>query len=130
MRQEDSKKIENGLKRLETLKEMRGGTLLPFHKKCANDVKLLEAFNAQYEVCNGEANTLLERKYRELVLMAMGCCKGVSVTVDTHARLALKYGATMEEVSEILRLVFFYCGASELIPAVEIFEELKGSEGL
>jgi len=37
----------------------------------------------------------------------------------------VKKGATMDEVGEVLRLVFFYYGASAIIPAVELFEELE-----
>jgi alkylhydroperoxidase/carboxymuconolactone decarboxylase family protein YurZ len=31
----------------------------------------------------------------------------------------------MDEIGEVLRLVFFYYGASAIIPAVELFEELE-----
>ena len=130
MKLEDKEKIAEALKVLEELKEQRGGSVLPFHKKAANNITLLEAFNAQYAFCNAPENTVLERKYRELILMALGCSAGVPLTVKTHANLAHKFGASIEEISEVLRLVFFYCGASKLIPSVEIFEELEGSEEL
>lgn len=130
MKQENIEKIEEGLELLTQLKEKRGGSLLDFHKRCANDLLLLKGFNSQYDMCNAEENTAMPRKYRELVLMALGCSKGVPTTVKTHAKLALKHGATTDEVAEVLRLVFFYCGASELIPAVEIFDLLDGSEEL
>lgn len=128
MKQTDKAHIAEGIKILGELKEKRGGKVLDFHKRCANDVKLLEAFTAQYNVCNSEENTVLERKYRELILMALGCSEGVNTTIITHAELALKYGASIEEIGEVLRLIFFYFGASKLIPSVEIFEKLEGSE--
>ncbi len=130
MKQENRQQIEQGLEILEQLKEKRGGKLLDFHKRCANDATLLKAFTTQYEICNGEEHTVLDRKYRELILMALGCGEGVGTTIKTHAELALKYGATIEEVGEVLRLIFFYCGASKLIPSVELFELLAGSEKL
>lgn len=129
MKQENRKKQEESLKLLRELKEQRGGRLLDFHKKCANIPELLTAFNQQYAVCNKEC-TNIPRKYRELILMVLGCSKGVDTTIRTHAELAMEHGATIEEIGEALRLVFFYCGASELIPSVEIFEELPGSEKL
>lgn len=128
MKQSDRKKIKEGLQNLIELKKMRGGKLLSFHKKCANDISLLKMFLSQYKVCNNEDNTIMPRKYRELLLMAMGCVQGVETTIKTHAVLALENGASIEEIAEVLRLIFFYCGASSLIPAVSIFEELEGSE--
>lgn len=130
MKLEDQKKIDEALKVLTALKEKRGGKILEFHKKAANDPTLLAAFTSQYDFCNAPQNTVLERKYRELLLMALGCSAGVPVTVKTHGELALKNGATIEEVAEVLRLVFFYCGASKLIPSVEIFDLLAGSEDM
>lgn len=129
MRQEDQGKMDEGLELLKELKEKRGGSLLDFHKKCANIPELLTAFNQQYDICNRECKAL-SRKTRELLLMALGCSRGVATTIETHARLALENGATVEEIGDVLRLVFFYCGASDLIPAVEIFDVLKGSEEL
>ena len=129
MKQEDREKQAESLELLEELKEQRGGSLLSFHKKCANIPELLTAFNRQYAICNKEC-TEIPRKYRELILMVLGCSKGVDTTVRTHAKLAMENGATIGEIGEALRLVFFYCGASELIPSVEIFEELPGSEKL
>ena len=129
MRQEDRKKKEEGLELLRELKEKRGGSLLDFHRKCANIPELLTAFNRQYDICNRECGSL-SRKNRELLLMALGCSRGVTTTIETHARLALEHGASIDEIGDVLRLVFFYCGASDLIPAVEIFENLAGSEEL
>ncbi len=130
MKQQDPERLKQGLEMLDELKRQRGGKLLSFHKKAANDAALLKAFSQQYEICNGEAYTAMPRKYRELILMALGCAKGVPVTVNTHAKLAMENGATVEEIGEVLRLIFFYLGASQLIPSVEIFEELPGSESL
>jgi len=130
MKLEDEKKIKLALSELQTLKEKRGRVLLDFHKKCANDSKLLEAFIQQYDACNAPQNAVMERKYRELILLALGCANGVKTTIMTHAKLAQQNGATVEEIAEVLRLVFFYCGASKLIPAVEIFDVLPGSEEL
>lgn len=130
MQQENKVKIAEGLALLADLKEKRGGNVLNFHRKCANDTTLLQAFISQYNFCNGKENTVLERKYRELLLLALGCSKGNQTTIKTHAQLALKNGATLEEIGEVLRLVFFYCGASALIPAVELFDLLEGSDRL
>ena len=89
----------------------------------ANDPKLLQAFSQQFAICKQDI-THVPAKYMELMLMLMGCCAGNAVTIKTHGELAVKKGATMDEVGEVLRLVFFYYGASAIIPAVELFEEL------
>ena len=100
------------------------GNVLSIHKKMANDPKLLQAFSQQFAICKQDI-THVPAKYMELMLMLMGCCAGNAVTIKTHGELAVKKGATMDEVGEVLRLVFFYYGASAIIPAVELFEELE-----
>lgn len=123
MRQENREQIKKSQAILESLKELRGGTLLEFHKKIANDPSLVDAFMQQYINCN-KKETTLPRKYRELIIMALGCAKGTQTTINTHGRLARENGATIEEIGEVLKLVFFLCGATALIPAAEIFESL------
>lgn len=106
------------------LKAKRGGSLVDFHKKIANDPALLQAFSQQYDICNKELNHL-PRKYRELIILALGCAFKTPTTINVHARLALENGATIEEIGETLRLVFFLGGANCLIPAAEIFEAVE-----
>ena len=124
MKQENKEKIAQAEEILERLKEQRGGNVLSIHKKMANDPKLLQAFSQQFAICKQDI-THVPAKYMELMLMLMGCCAGNAVTIKTHGELAVKKGATMDEVGEVLRLVFFYYGASAIIPAVELFEELE-----
>lgn len=123
MKQTNRDKIQEANKLLGELKVKRGGSVLSFHKKIANDPALLAAFNQQYDLCNKEMEHI-PRKYRELIIMALGCAEQAQTTINVHAKLALENGATIEEIGETLRLVFFLCGATSLIPAAEIFEEL------
>jgi alkylhydroperoxidase/carboxymuconolactone decarboxylase family protein YurZ len=124
MKQENQEQIQKSKEILEQLKEKRGGNVLSFHKRIANDPNLLKSFDSQYAICKKEL-THIPPKYIELLLIALGCSKGVQTTIDTHAKLAYEKGASIEEIGEVLRLVFFYCGASALIPGAEIFEELE-----
>lgn len=124
MKQTNQEKIQEAKKLLAALKEKRGGSLIGFHKKIANDPKLLTAFNQQYDICNKELEHL-PRKYRELIIMALGCALKAQTTINVHAKLAIENGASIEEVGETLRLVFFLAGATSLIPAAEIFEEIE-----
>lgn len=124
MKQENEKQIERSKEILEGLKVKRGGSVLSFHKRIANDPDLVKAFDTQYGICKKEISHI-PPKYVELILLALGCAKGVQTTIDTHGKLAFEKGATIEEIGETLRLVFFYCGASGIIPGAEIFEELE-----
>lgn len=127
MQQNNPQQIAKSRALLEELKELRGGGVLPFHKKIANDPALVHAFTQQYINCN-KKDTTIPRKYRELMIMMLGCAEGAQTTINTHGRLAWEHGATIEEVGEALRLVFFLCGATSLIPAAELFEELAAAE--
>ena len=119
MKQTDSDKIREGQEILAVLKEQRGGAILPIHKKMANDPKLLQAFSQQFRICKQEISHI-PPQYMEL-----GAAAGNAVTIREHGELALKKGATPDEVGEALRLIFFYFGASALIPALELFDELE-----
>jgi alkylhydroperoxidase/carboxymuconolactone decarboxylase family protein YurZ len=123
IKQQNQRQIDKSRELLKDLKELRGGTLLPFHKKIANDPALLHAFIQQYINCN-KTDTAIPRKYRELMIMLLGCAKNVETTVITHGKLAYENGATVEEIGEALRLAFLVCGSSAIIPAAELFDLL------
>lgn len=124
MKQENEQQLEKSREILEQLKEKRGGGVLSFHKRIANDPELVKAFDMQYGISKKELKHI-PPKYVELILLALGCAKGVQTTIDTHGKLAYEKGCSIEEIGEALRLVFFYCGASGLIPGAEIFEEVE-----
>ena len=63
-----------------------------------------------------------------LIVMAIGAAKGVETTTKVHAENALKAGATVDEICEVLRIIFFTCGVTALIPASEILEEIPERE--
>ena len=124
MKQTNPVVLEKSRTLLKTLKAKRGGSLVDFHKKIANDPALLQAFGQQYDICNKELQHL-PRKYRELIILALGCAFKTPTTINVHSKLALEHGATVEEIGEVLRLVFFLGGANCLIPAAEIFEMVE-----
>ena len=124
MKQTNPEQIASAKKLLADLKVKRGGSLVEFHKKIANDPALLQAFGQQYDICNKELKHL-PRKYRELIILALGCAFKTPTTINVHAKLALENGATIDEIGETLRLVFFLGGANCLIPAAEVFEAME-----
>lgn len=124
MKQTDAAQIQKSREVMEQLKEIRGGELLSFHKKLANDPQLLSAFQSVFVSCN-RGDNVIPRKYRELMIMILGCSRGVETTIRVHGQKALDEGATIQEVGEALRIAMMICGVSAVIPAAELFEELN-----
>lgn len=123
MRQTNEEKKEKGKALLRELQVKRGSVEM-FHKRIANDPDLMTAFNSQLGNCYMNL-TNLPRKYQELIMMAIGCARSAQTTINVHARLALQYGATIEELGETLKLVFLLCGSIGLIPGVEVFDPME-----
>lgn len=124
MKQTNPEEIKKAQELLGVLKAKRGGSVAEFHKKIANDPKLLTAFSQMYDICNKDMHHI-PRKYRELMIMALGCATKTQTTVNVHSKLALENGATVDEIGEVLRLVFFVAGAACLIPSAEIFDSIE-----
>lgn len=123
MKQTNEELLQESREILDHLKEMRGGTVLPTHKRLANDPKLIETFALNYQNCKADL-THLEPKVSELILMALGCAKGAPLTVKVHGNNAIKKGATIDEVTETLRIVMFYCGASAILDLSDLLDEI------
>jgi len=123
VRQTNEEKKRKGLDLLNELKAKRG-SVEQFHKRIANDPDLMTAFTHQFDNCYRNLKHL-PRKYQELIMMAIGCARGAQTTINVHARLALEYGATLEELGETLKLVFLLCGSIGLIPGVEVFDPME-----
>lgn len=118
MKQTNPEKIALGKEYMEELALMRGGSLLESHQKMANDPSLIKAFMDQYYNCN-KADVKMPRKYRELIVMAIGMATGTVTTMQVHAKLAQENGATIDDITEVIRILFFTCGVSKLLPVLE-----------
>lgn len=126
MKQTNEQKLQHSREILKQLKEARGGNLLTSHLKMGNDPSLANAFLQQYINCNKESISI-PRKYRELIIMAIGMATGTETTMKVHSKLAVEYGATIDEITEVIRIIFFTCGVSRLLPILETLE-LEGIE--
>ncbi len=124
MKQTDEKLLQKGRELLDQLAQSRGGRTAEFHRRIANDPQLINAFMQQDKNCYGGEN-VIPRKYRDLIIMALGCAEGVPTTIQNHARMACENGAAVEEVAEVIRLVFFICGVKSLIPASQVFDAIE-----
>ena len=117
MKQTDINKLNQSQEILLKLKEARGGSLLESHLKMGNDPYLAKMFLDSYE--NNKADSAIPRKYKELMVMAIGMATGTSTTMNVHANLAVKNGATVDEICEVIRMIFFTCGVTKLLPILE-----------
>lgn len=123
MIQEDQEKLKRSEELLEELKEARGGSVMDTHRMMGNDPNLLNMFTSQYINCN-KKDIQIPAKYRELIVMAIGMATGTATTTKVHAKLALQKGASLDEVFEVIRMVFFTCGVTKLLPALENLRDL------
>ena len=123
MKQNDPQKLERAKNILAELKKERGGVLMDSHRAMANDPNLINMFLGQYVNCNKKDINIPE-KYRELIVMAIGMATGTETTMKVHANLALKKGASLDELTEVMRILFFTCGVSKLLPALEALSDI------
>lgn len=122
MRQTDEQKLERSIAILEELKDARGGKLLDSHRVMGNDPNLINMFLQQYVNCN-KKDISIPKKYRELIVMAIGMATDTETTMKVHAKIALENGATIDEIFEVIRILFFTCGVTKLLPALETLGE-------
>lgn len=124
MKQDNVDKLNRSRKLMEELKEVRGGTLLDSHRVMGNDPNLVNAFLQQY-ISTNKMDISIPKKYRELIVMAIGMATGTDTTTKVHAKLAMENGATLDEIFEVIRIIFFTCGVSKLLPALELLDEFE-----
>lgn len=123
MKQTNPEKISRAQGIMEELRKARGGTLLKSHQVMGNDPNLINAFLQQYLNCN-KRDVEIPRKYRELIVMAIGMATGTSTTMKVHANLAVQNGASINELFEVIRIIFFTCGVTKLLPVLENLDDL------
>ncbi|MCI8269415.1 MAG: carboxymuconolactone decarboxylase family protein [Lachnospiraceae bacterium] len=123
MKQTDTAKLERSLDILQELKEARGGVLLSSHQVMGNDPNLINMFLQQYVNCN-KKDISIPKKYRELIVMAVGMATGTDTTMKVHAKIAMDNGATIDEIFEVIRIIFFTCGVTKLLPALETLGDM------
>ena len=97
MKQTDEAKLERSREILEALKEARGGKLLDSHRVMGNDPNLINMFYQQYVNCN-KKDISIPKKYRELIVMAVGIATSTETTMKVHGKLALENGATIDGI--------------------------------
>lgn len=123
MKQTDPEKLAQAASELERLRQARGGSVNAGHRQLANDPLLMKAFTDSYiDCCTGQ--THIPEKYRQMILMCICAARGYNIAVN-HARLAEKAGATVEEMSEAIRLIMNACGCPAILSVMDVFEEAQ-----
>jgi alkylhydroperoxidase/carboxymuconolactone decarboxylase family protein YurZ len=56
--------------------------------------------------------------------MAVGMATGTATTTKVHANLAVQNGATIDEIFEVIRIIFFTCGVTKLLPTLECLQDM------
>lgn len=123
MKQTNPEVLKEAHELLDKLAVQRGGSVLQFHRQMANDPGILKAFSQMYEICNADMKHI-PKKYRELIVFAVGVATKTQVTIDVHAKLAIENGATVEELGEVLRMLFFLTGVTGFTPGLNVFEPI------
>lgn len=127
VKQTDPIQIERAWEQLDEMHRIRGSALPEFYFQLANDPQLLAAFKNVYVACN-RGEQVIPKKYRELMIMILGCARGVETTITVHGNLAIKEGASIEEVGEALRIALMICGVSAVLPAAALFDKLEKAD--
>ena len=99
--------------------QQRERPLAIFEKTDPELAKLIERSN---ELALGEG--ALPRKYKLLIAMALDAAHGATGGVRSLAQRAMQAGATKEEVSEALRVVYYINGVGSVHAAAPAFREL------
>jgi AhpD family alkylhydroperoxidase len=107
------KKSEKIKSLLERMQKDRGYVLPPWEFAVNEDVDFMEAYNNLYTkaLTDGKA---LPAKTRELIVIALLAYRGLENEVYTHAKRALRLGATRQELLEAIETVVVPGGAPAL----------------
>lgn len=72
------------------------------------------------------ARTVLDDRTRELVAVAALCALGKSAQLKDHMLMALRFGATREEVLEVLLQLVVFCGFPTALNGLPVLEAALG----
>lgn len=86
------------------------------------DPQLLKLIESSEKLALGDG--ALPRKYKLLIAMALDAAHGATGGVTALARQAMRAGATKEEVSEALRVVYYINGVGSIHTAAPAVREL------
>ncbi|GHS99121.1 hypothetical protein AGMMS50276_22170 [Synergistales bacterium] len=71
---------------------------------------------------------LLDRKYKELIMVSNACILRFAEGVRSHAKFATDHGATKEEILAAIEQSFFMGGIPAFREGMLVFYELFGAE--
>lgn len=119
-----------GQELLERMAADRGAVPEQFRIMAELDPRYLELFHETYRHVM-QNSTHLERKVKELVLVAVDAVTYYHYGTKFHVRAALEHGATAHEIMEVLAVAGLACGIhapSAAMPVLkEALEEFRAS---
>ncbi|SDM43825.1 carboxymuconolactone decarboxylase family protein [Halarsenatibacter silvermanii] len=86
-----------------------------------------EVIEDYYEVIY--TNDVIPKKYKYLIAVSTGLMAEHKPKIMVDTKKALKYGATPEEIKEVLRMTIWWCGAPtkvKIVPEVLKYLQEKG----
>ena len=106
-------KVSKENRLLEKAKKARGYMFPEWEYVIEKDPEFFEAYNNLYQKCLTDGKAL-PAKTRELIAIGILAFRGQESAVLTHARRALKLGATREEILEAIETAFVPGGGPTL----------------
>lgn len=70
-----------------------------------------------------EVDGVLDNKTRELVKLGISSVLGQKEGIKVHSQKAKEFGASKEEIAEVVRIVFISSGIPGLYSAINAYEE-------
>ena len=110
------------------MKESRG-YVFDFHKiMVAEDLPFIKKYNEMSEAAYTDPR-LLDSKTKELLFVAILTAKGATQAhIKTHMNLALKHGATKQDLLQTLELCFMPCGATAFMWGFDAWKDVCNPE--
>jgi alkylhydroperoxidase/carboxymuconolactone decarboxylase family protein YurZ len=126
MKQEDEEQRRTVL--LEQMRKERGYMHPSFLYLAEKDLDFLAAYNALYRCALNEGK-VLPVKTREFIAMAILAYRGLSDGVFEHAKRAMQYGATVQELMEAFETMVIPGGAPTFATGLAALMRIEASDG-
>lgn len=123
-----NRKSEKGNRIIEEMKKERGGNVPAVWEYLAeNDVDFLESYN---NLCNKALTTgkSIAPKVKEFIAIGVLAYRGLDNAVYDHCKRALKYGATKEELLEVVETAIIPGGAPTLGSGLRALKQIEDEE--
>ncbi len=121
---------DEALAYLKKMQEAKGYVFESHKILAAEDFEFLKAYNTASEAGYTKEH-LLDKKTKELLFTAILIAKNSTQGhIKTHMNLAIKYGATKQELLEVLELCWCPCGAMAFLWGFDAWKDVVNPESI